>query len=64
MPNDKQVMMVFNVEMKDGKVRETKNTIRFEEDDDEPIIKKLYMPKELLESWGSPKAVRVTIEAM
>lgn len=59
-----EVEILFDVEMKDGKVRETKNTVRFEERDEEPIIKKLYMPKELLESWGSPKGLRVTIEAL
>lgn len=59
-----EVKILFDVEMKDGKVRETKNTVRFEERDEEPIIKKLYMPKELLESWGSPKGLRVTIEAL
>lgn len=59
-----EVEILFDVEMKDGKVRETKNTVRFEERDEEPIIKKLYMPKDLLESWGSPKGLRVTIEAM
>ncbi len=43
--------------------RPTKNTVRYAEVSDSPIVGTLYVQKTAIEKMGNPKSIKVTIEA-
>jgi len=54
---EKKIFIEFKVE------KETKNTIRYQEDSDDPIIRTLYIQKKTAKELGNPEKLIVTIEA-
>lgn len=44
------------------KTKETKNTVRFDEDDDGGVIRNVYVEKSVAAALGNPVAITVTIE--
>ncbi len=51
------------IQLSFAKDRETKNTIRFEEQAEEPIVGTLYVKKTALETISNPDTVTVTVTA-
>ena len=45
------------------KDKETKNTVRYAEQGDEPVVGTLYLQKSAVEKLGNPDTLKVTIEA-
>ncbi len=56
MTKDKNVVVEFTKE------KETKNTFRFSENGDDPVIGTLYVQKRVMTELGNPETLRVTLE--
>ena len=57
-------MMANEIIVELVKEKETKNTVRFQEQDQlNPILGVIYVPKVTLQKLGNPEVIKVTISA-
>jgi hypothetical protein len=52
-----------SVDLEFSQEKETKGTVRYSEDSDEPKVGKLYIKKDAAKELGNPKNLNVTIAA-